>query len=155
MDHIKSFNALFEGASNLTPLTDIVEGKADASNSWPDISFHDRNLFNDYMDALDGIVGDRMLKIAPENQESYLGFIPSVDKSNPILDDNDYDVFVTGSDAWGERSNFSGLVFFKLNHGVPTVIEDYKHQGKMMYGSGGGLDYLREHFPNIIDLRLD
>ena len=74
MNHIK----LFEAFGNLTPLTDIVDGDGDASKAWPDISFHDRNLFKDYIAALDGVVGDKMSKIAPDNQESYLGFIPSV-----------------------------------------------------------------------------
>ena len=151
MNHIK----LFEAFGNLTPLTDIVDGDGDASKAWPDISFHDRNLFKDYIAALDGVVGDKMSKIAPDNQESYLGFIPSVDNANDIVEEGEYDVFVTGSDAWGSRSNFSGLVFFKLNHGKPTVIALAKRPGKMMYGTGGGLDFLHLIFPNIIDIRLD
>lgn len=144
----------------------LLDAGKTRTEDWP--TFQGRNLLDDYIAAQDGELGKIFKRMTKDNfQESYLGCIPGfpTDKVRSFADDvYEYEdnwgglVFVSGADSWGEDSdsNFSSLIYFKLNQGKVNVLGTKKYgEGTMMYGRDGGLEFLQKSFPNLIDIRLD
>jgi len=77
-------------------------------------------------------------------QESYLGYIPSTE------------TFVSGFDYNNEGESCSAFVFFTINNDSVKIDYSEVHDGSFMYGrNNSGLDYLRNNFKGIQDIRLD
>lgn len=118
--------------------------------------YHDKLTYNgqEFFDAvyMNRIVGaaERVLELNDNNaQESYLGYIPSLD------------TFVSGFDTWENDEDSGrphGVALVKLTADGVTASRDplVYNRDAMIYGSkNGAYKELHKKYPDLIDIRLD
>jgi hypothetical protein len=83
--------------------------------------------------------------ITREKQESYCGYIPSMN------------VFITGFDMWEGYENPAGIVYWKAlgNKKFRIIKEEIDYSSSMMYGRTGAYKKLHKEHKDLLDLRLD
>lgn len=136
--------------------------REEISAAWPDVTYHGKNVIEDVLLPADDILGKEL----HENQECYLGYVPSLD------------IFVMGWDVWlpeeeeeeyyDEDDEYDGplpghgggmisqFVAFSVSpDGAINPTSDYEERIDNFYRRNGGYSYVHELYPTIVDLRLD
>lgn len=151
---------------------ELINSLDTASENWTALDYEGANLFEAYLDmqtdlqnALNGL----------DNQESYLGYVPSADKFIAGFDvwfDEEEDCpecygeeFEDPEDSCGnccdgrveteESENYTGnAVMFSIVNGEATDITVLSTSGRFIY-SDGVLRSLHSEYKDLVDIRLD
>ena len=116
------------------------------ASAWPEVTYKGQPLFQRYLD----IIPEMAKKVGCDNQECYLGYVPSDD------------AFIIGFDAWPEEEyddEYDEYVYqscdnvFKFKLDNPNAAE-VLHVGERMFYSGPYRS-LQSSQPGLLDIRLD
>lgn len=117
--------------------------------AWPSVAYKgDTNFFNNYIAIIDGISES----VGCDNQECYLGYIPSTDR------------FIIGFDAWPAEEydeDYDEYVDEEYNNVFSLTIRQNAaeqvspvYAGERMFYSGC-YKSIHSSYPDLLDIRLD
>ena len=142
---------LLNEMENVEPieLTSILDDREAISQAWANgLTYDGHDIFELYIEQLDSIKAAG--RLPDDNQESYLGYIPS------------QNLFVSGFDIWPhEDEGPRNMIVFSIDNGrfrhKKTLMMGGRneHGSVMIYGRNGGLEELKSIHPDLVDIRLD